>query len=95
MNTQDIIRQAVEEYDALTDQDVAGWIEDLARRIDTQTAAAEHSPRDWFTRGRFPSCSCGLDPHDNAKLIAHWAENGIRWVDEQGRLTAYLVEVTA
>jgi hypothetical protein len=55
------------------------------------SAATEHSPRDWFAPGRWPSCSCGVDPRDNAKLTAHWAESGVRWVDEGGRLVSYPV----
>lgn len=51
----------------------------------------DHSPVDWFTPGRYPSCTCGYDPRDNAKLTAHWADFGIRWVDVHGVLTAFLL----
>jgi len=47
----------------------------------------EHRPRDWFTRGVFPSCSCGFAPRDNAQLIAHWRSLGGEWVDIHGTLT--------
>lgn len=50
-----------------------------------------HEPVDWFTRGVYPSCSCGFDSHDNLALIAHWREQGIRYVDEQGRLVKYVL----
>jgi hypothetical protein len=49
----------------------------------------KHAPRDWFTRGMYPSCSCGFAPRDNRKLIEHWAGHGIRWVSEQGKLVAH------
>jgi len=49
----------------------------------------EHRPIDWFTVGRYPSCSCGVDPHDNGVLVRHWADNGVQWVDVHGTLTAF------
>lgn len=51
----------------------------------------EHTPVNWFTIGVYPSCSCGFDPHDNARLVAHWAEHGLRWVDEHGTLTPHRI----
>lgn len=57
--------------------------------------AREHSPVHWHTPGVWPSCSCGVAPRDNAKLTAHWAEHGIRWVDDHGKLTPYPLESSA
>ena len=47
----------------------------------------EHYPVNWFTRGIFPSCSCGFTPRDNSKLIAHWGDLGFKFVDIGGTLT--------
>lgn len=49
---------------------------------------SEHGPvvSTWFARGTYPTCTCGLDPRDNAVLTAHWTENGIRVYDDHGRL---------
>lgn len=46
----------------------------------------------WFGRGRWPTCRCGLDPHDNAVLTAHWAERGFRVVDDHGHLVKHPIE---
>lgn len=46
----------------------------------------QHSPRDWFTRGAYPSCSCGFTPNNNRALAEHWSANGMRWIDDHGTL---------
>lgn len=48
----------------------------------------KHEPRDWFTQGVYPSCSCGYVPLNNADLIDHWHANGIEWIDEHGHLVS-------
>lgn len=45
-----------------------------------------HRPIDWFTPGTWPRCSCGFNPHNNARLNAHWASFGLRWFDDHGTL---------
>lgn len=62
---------------------------DRAQRVERDRAHhVKHEPRDWFTRGVYPWCSCGYVPLNNADLTDHWHENGIEWVDEHGRLVS-------
>jgi hypothetical protein len=51
----------------------------------------EHGPNpaSWFTPGVWPTCLCGLDPHDNAVLAKHWEDHGFTVVDEHGRLVKH------
>jgi hypothetical protein len=49
-------------------------------------AAKQHSPKDWWSRGRYPYCSCGYAPRDNGLLNAHWAEHGLVWYEDHGQL---------
>lgn len=48
----------------------------------------DHGPvlATWFARGVWPTCSCGLAPRDNLKLIDHWREHGFTVVDHHGQL---------
>lgn len=50
----------------------------------------EHGPVEstWFGAGRWPTCQCGYDPHDNGKLQAHWLEHGFTVVDNHGTLVS-------
>jgi len=50
-------------------------------------AELAHQPVDWWTRGVFPSCSCGFSPQDNRALNDHWRSVGGKWADVSGQLT--------
>jgi hypothetical protein len=52
----------------------------------------EHRPVNWFTRGVYPSCSCGFAPRNNTALNEHWADKGIRYVDVGGVVKAHSAE---
>jgi hypothetical protein len=58
----------------------------IARANEIEPPEDAHQPVHWFTVGTYPSCSCGYAPADNRALIAHWAEMGIRWIDNGGTL---------
>lgn len=76
---------------ATTSQRVAALREALVEHLMDEHALDEvaegHRPRDWFLSGRYPWCSCGFAPRDNALLVAHWAELGLAWRDDHGWLT--------
>jgi len=66
--------------------EVIGWEDETLSEDEALEVSRAHSPKDWFTRGVFPSCSCGYAPGDNAFLTAHWAGLGIQWADHRGQL---------
>lgn len=81
-----ILRQWREHMDA----DVEDAIETVLAALYSKnlpvrsSSELEHQPRDWFTPSVYPSCSCGYHPGNNTELIAHWNDNGIRWVEDHG-----------
>ncbi|OHU47271.1 hypothetical protein BKG82_26835 [Mycobacteroides chelonae] len=53
---------------------------------DRQQQPCGPHPASWFTRGRWPACSCGFSPKDNEVLNQHWRAAGFTVVDNHGTL---------
>lgn len=57
----------------------------------TEAERNQHGTVAWtlFARGVWPRCRCGLDPHDNTQLAAHYAKYGFREVDDHGQIVRF------
>ena len=65
---------------------------DVVNQHEAECHSATHEPRNWFTRGVHPSCTCGFTPRNNIKLNQHWADLGFRWIDVRSTLRKVSIE---
>lgn len=56
-----------------------------------ESMKTDHGTVVWtlFSRGVWPRCKCGYDPHNNELLALHYAEYGFREVDDHGQIKRF------